>query len=239
VILVPAIDLRGGRCVRLLQGAYDRETVYDGDPVALARGYAEAGAAWLHLVDLDAARDGGKGNRAAIARVVRALPVPCEVGGGIRSEEDVAEVLGLGAACVVVGTLAAERPEVLPRLAARFGERVVLGLDARGGEVRVRGWLEGSGRRVSDLARAAAEAGLRRAVYTDITRDGMLVGPDVEGAAAIQRDTGLRVTASGGVGTLGHIGAAARAGLDACIVGRALLDGRFTLADALAAAREG
>lgn len=242
MIVVPAIDVRDGRCVRLLQGDYARELRYEADPAEVARGYAEAGAALVHLVDLDAARDGARRNAEVIARMaaaVRAAGAEVQVGGGLRSPEAVQEVLDAGASFAVVGTLAAERPEALGELVARFGRRVVLGLDARDGVVAVRGWEASSGVQALDLARRAREGGVERAVYTNVTNDGTLRGPDVEGGAAIQAGSGLQVTLSGGVGDLSHVRAAARAGLHSCIVGRALLEGRFTVAEALAAAREG
>jgi phosphoribosylformimino-5-aminoimidazole carboxamide ribotide isomerase len=241
VIVVPAIDVRDGRCVRLLQGDYARELRYDHDPADAARTYAQEGAAIVHVVDLDAARDGTRKNAAVIRRMVDAASLAgaqVQVGGGLRSAEVVAEVLDAGAAYAVVGTLAAEHPEVLDDLVARFGARIVLGLDARDGVVAVRGWEASSGLHVLDLARRARAAGVERAVYTNVVNDGTLQGPDVEGGRRIQAEAGLQVTLSGGVGALEHVRAAARAGLHSCIVGRALLDGRFTVPEALLAARE-
>jgi phosphoribosylformimino-5-aminoimidazole carboxamide ribotide isomerase len=242
VIVVPAIDVRGGRCVRLLQGDYARELAYDADPADVARLYAEAGAALVHVVDLDAAREGARRNADTIARMVAAITAASgrvQVGGGLRSVEAIEEVLATGVAYAVVGTLAAERPQALDELVARFGARVVLGLDAKDGVVAVRGWEAVAGIQAIDLARRARAAGVERAVYTNVSKDGTLQGPDVEGGRRIQEETGLRVTLSGGVGTLDHVRDAARAGLHACIVGRALLEGRFTLGEALAVAREG
>lgn len=239
MILVPAIDVRGGRCVRLLQGDYARELAYEADPAEAAGAYAAAGAGLVHVVDLDAAREGAPRNRALIARMVAAVRAAggrVQVGGGLRSAAAVAEVLEAGADHAVVGTLAAEQPEVLSELAVRFGERVVLGLDARDGVVAVRGWEASAGIPALELARRARAAGLVRAVYTNVAHDGTLQGPDVEGGRRLQEESGLLVTLSGGVGELEHVRAAARAGLHACIVGRALLEGRFTLADALGAA---
>lgn len=236
MIIVPAIDVRDGRTVRLLQGDYAREVRYDADPAETAGAYAAGGAALVHMVDLDAARDGARRNAAVIERMVAAVRgrgAEVQVGGGLRSAEAVADVLAAGASYAVVGTLAAERPEVLAELAARFGPRVVLGLDAKDGVVAVRGWEASSGLAVLDLARRARDAGVARAVYTNVKNDGTLAGPDVEGGRRIQEETGLQVTLSGGVGELAHVRAAARAGLHSCIVGRALLEGRFTLAAAL------
>lgn len=242
MIVVPAIDVRDGRCVRLLQGDYARELRYDHDPAEAARAYAQEGAALVHVVDLDAARDGARKNATVLERMIGAASLAgaqVQVGGGLRSAEAVAQVLDAGAAYAVVGTLAAEQPEALDALVARFGARIVLGLDARDGVVAVRGWEASSGLGVLDLAARARAAGVERAVYTNVVNDGTLQGPDVDGGRRIQQETGLLVTLSGGVGTLEHVRAAARAGLHSCIVGRALLDGRFTLPGALAAAREG
>lgn len=235
--VIPAIDLRDGRCVRLVQGDYGREVRYDLDPVEVARGYARAGATLIHVVDLDAARDGGRKNAALIAEVVRAAGVEVEVGGGIRSAEAVAEVLATGAAYAILGTFAAERPDALPGLVERFGPRVVLGLDCKDGVVAVRGWEKSAGLQALDLARTAARAGVQRAIYTEVARDGTFAGPDTEGGARLQREAGLRVTLSGGVGSAEHVRAAAAAGLDGCIVGRALFEGKLTLEQALLAAQ--
>ncbi|MCO5171338.1 MAG: HisA/HisF-related TIM barrel protein [Planctomycetes bacterium] len=241
MIVVPAIDVRDGRCVRLLQGDYAREVRYEADPAATAAAYARAGARLVHMVDLDAARDGGRKNAdviAAMAAAARAAGAEVQVGGGLRSPEAVQAVLDAGASFAVVGTLAAERPDALHDLVARFGPRVVLGLDARDGVVAVRGWEASAGVTALDLGRRARAAGVERAVYTNVAHDGTLQGPDVEGGRRLQEETGLLVTLSGGVGDLEHVRAAARAGLFACIVGRALLEGRFTLEAALAAAQE-
>lgn len=237
--VIPAIDLRDGRCVRLVQGDYGREVRYDLDPVEVARGYAKAGATLIHVVDLDAARDGGRKNAALIAGIVRAAGVEVEVGGGIRSAEAVAEVLATGATYAILGTFAAEQPDALPGLVERFGPRVVLGLDCHGGVdgvVAVRGWEQSAGLQALDLARTAARAGVQRAIYTEVARDGTFTGPDTDGGARLQRETGLRVTLSGGVGSAEHVRAAAAAGLDGCIVGRALFEGKLTLEQALEAA---
>ncbi len=209
MLILPAIDLRGGRCVRLVQGDYDRQLDYDADPADVAATYCGDGAELIHVVDLEGARDGDRVNRAQVRRIVEAAGVEVELGGGIRSAEDVRDVLEAGAAYAIIGTLAAERPDALAELVERFGERVVLGLDVRDGKVAVRGWREAATMTGLELAHIAAEAGLRRAIYTDVSRDGMLLGPDVDGASALAEATGLQVTASGGVGSLDHVRAAA------------------------------
>jgi phosphoribosylformimino-5-aminoimidazole carboxamide ribotide isomerase len=194
----------------------------------------------LHVVDLDGARDGTRANWAVAGEIARGVgeDAAVELGGGIRSVDDVAAALQSGVRFVVVGTLAAERPELLPELARRFAERVVLGLDVKQGRVAVRGWEASAALPAGELAARAAAAGIRRAVYTQVARDGMLGGPDVQGGARLQRDSGLQVTLSGGVGSLDDVREAARAGLHSCIVGRALLDGRFTVGEARSAAAE-
>lgn len=236
--LYPAIDLRGGRCVRLYQGDYDRETVYGDDPVAQARGFAEAGSPWVHVVDLDAARSGQPVNRPVVAAIAAAIDVPVQTGGGVRDEAAAEALFEAGVARVVLGTAALEQPDLVRRLAARHP--VAVGLDARGRDVAVRGWEHGSGRDIVDVARGFADAGVAAVVVTEIGRDGTLAGPDLEGLALMLEQTPLEVVASGGVGTLDDLRALAalRVGgrsLAGAIVGRALYEGAFTLTEALAA----
>jgi phosphoribosylformimino-5-aminoimidazole carboxamide ribotide isomerase len=242
VDLFPSIDLRGGRCVRLYQGDYGRETVYGNDPVAVARGFAAAGAPWVHVVDLDAARTGEPVNRPVVAAIAAAVDVPVQVGGGVRDDAAAAALLDAGVARVVVGTAALVDPAWVRALAARHPGRVALGLDARGREVAVRGWVEGSGRDLVELAEAYADAGMAALVVTSIGQDGTLEGPDLDQLAAVLSASAIDLVASGGVGTLDHI--RALAGLEAggrrlagAIVGRALYDGAFGVPEALAATR--
>jgi phosphoribosylformimino-5-aminoimidazole carboxamide ribotide isomerase len=244
VIVYPAIDLRGGRVVRLEQGDFVRETAYDDDPVTRAAAFAAAGTAWVHVVDLDAARTGEPANRPAIAAVGRAAAeagVRVQAGGGVRDEAAAAALLdGAGVDRVVVGTAAVEQPGFVAGLAARWPGRVAVGLDVRGDEVAVRGWSAGSGRDVADVVDGLAGDGAAAFVVTQIARDGMLSGPDLDGLAAVLRRTATPVIASGGVGSLDDLRRLAGldvAGrrLDGAIVGRALYEGRFTLAEALAA----
>ncbi|MCX7621752.1 MAG: 1-(5-phosphoribosyl)-5-[(5-phosphoribosylamino)methylideneamino]imidazole-4-carboxamide isomerase [Acidimicrobiales bacterium] len=239
VELYPAIDLRGGRCVRLLQGDYAKETVYGDDPVAQARAFAAAGAAWIHVVDLDAARDGAPVNRPVIEAIAAAVEVPVQTGGGVRSEDDAAALCRAGVARVVVGTAALEQPDLVRRMAERFP--VALGLDIRGREVAVRGWRERSGRRLEEVLADFAKVAFEAVIVTQIARDGTLKGPDLEGLAATLEATDLPVIASGGVGSLDDLTALAELvapdgrRLAGVIVGRALYEGAFTLTDALAA----
>lgn len=240
--LFPAIDLRGGKCVRLYQGDYGRETVYGDDPVSQAQAFVAAGAPWVHVVDLDAARTGEPVNRPVIARIAAAIGVPLQVGGGVRDEPAAKALFDAGVARVVVGTAALEDPAFVRRLAA--SHRVAVGLDAKGREVAVRGWIDGSGRDVVDVAADFADAGVEALVVTQIARDGTLEGPDIDGLAEMLAASPIPVVASGGVGTLAHIEALAalRVGerrLAGAIVGRALYERKFTIEDAVAATTGG
>ncbi len=237
--LWPAIDLRGGRCVRLAQGDYTRETVFGEDPVANVREFVAAGARRLHVVDLDGAKDGVPTQAALIGRMVAAAGAPVQLGGGVRSRETAAGYLAAGVARVVIGSLAIERPEVLEALAREFPGRIVLGLDAREGLVATRGWLETSTLRAVDVARRHADLPLAAIVYTDIARDGMLSGPNLPALADMIAATHLPVVASGGVSCAADIRRIAETGAAGCIVGRALYDGKVTLAEALEAAGPG
>lgn len=238
--LFPAIDLRGGRCVRLYQGDYGRETVYGSDPVAVADGFRAAGARWIHVVDLDAARTGVPENRAAVAAVAGAVhpSVRVQAGGGVRDHAAAEALAAAGVARVVLGTAALERPELVRDLAARMP--VAVGLDVRGREVAVRGWTEGSGQDVVDVLHRFEDAGVDAVIVTQIARDGTLEGPDLEGLALVLESTAIDVVASGGVGALSHLEALASlsAGgrtLAGVIVGRALYEQKFTVEEALAA----
>ena len=236
--LWPAIDLRGGRCVRLLQGDYGRETVFGDDPVAMVRRFVAGGARRLHVVDLDGARDGVPAQADLVGRMVAAAGVPCQLGGGIRSLATARAYVDAGVARLVVGSVAIESPELLETLALTFPGRIVLGLDARDGMVAVRGWLETSRLAALDVARRHAGLPLAGIVYTDIARDGMLSGPNLPALAEMVRGANLPVIASGGVSNAEDVRQAARVGAAGCIVGRALYEGTLTLDDALAAAGE-
>ena len=236
--LYPAIDLLNGQAVRLYQGDYARETVYNSDPVAQAKVFADAGARWIHVVDLDAARTGSPLNREVIAAICDAVDVPIQTGGGVRSEEAADALFDAGVARVVLGTAALENPDLVRALAARHA--VAVGLDARGREVAVRGWEEGSGKDLLDVARGFADAGVEALIVTEIGRDGTLEGPDLDGLGEVLEATELPVIASGGVGTLADIVAlealrSAGQRLSGAIVGRALYEGAFTVQDALGA----
>lgn len=234
--LYPAIDLRGGRCVRLYQGSYDAETAYSDDPVGQARQFADAGASWLHVVDLDAARTGDPVNLAVIAAIADAVDVPVQTGGGVRSIDAAAALADAGVARVVIGTAAVETPELVERVAAR--QPVAVGLDARGRDVATHGWEKDGGGDLLELAAHFESSGAEAVVVTEISRDGTMSGPDTEGLAAVLAATGLGVIASGGVAKIEDLSELATIGghsrrLAGVIVGRALYEGRFTVEQAL------
>jgi phosphoribosylformimino-5-aminoimidazole carboxamide ribotide isomerase len=247
--LYPAIDIFDGGAVRLTQGDFDRQSKY-GDPVALARRFASGGARWLHVVDLDAARSGLPVNRSTVLAIARAVDVPVETGGGVRTVDDVAELLEGGLARVILGTAALDDPDLVRRATDAYPGRVALGLDYRRtpdgrAEVAVRGWQEGSGRTVGELLDEVAGAGLAAVIVTSIERDGMLTGPDLDGLAAVLRSTDVPVIASGGVGSVTDIEAlrALEVVVDSglprrlfgAISGKALVDGRMTVEEGMAA----
>ncbi len=234
--LWPAIDLRGGRCVRLLQGDYARETVFGDDPVAMVRQFAAGGARRLHLVDLDGAKDGVPSQAELVGRMVATAGVSCQLGGGIRSLETARQYLDAGVARVIVGSVAIENPTLLEQMAAEFPGQVVLGLDARDGRVAVRGWVDTSSLTAVDVARRHAGLPLAAIVYTDIATDGMLSGPNLAALEEMIAATRLPVIASGGVASADDIRRVAGIGATGCIVGRALYDGGLSLTAALDAA---
>jgi phosphoribosylformimino-5-aminoimidazole carboxamide ribotide isomerase len=236
--LWPAIDLRDGRCVRLLQGDYARETVFSDDPVAMARRFVDQGARRLHIVDLDGAKAGDAVQAGLIARMVSAAGVPCQVGGGIRRLETAQAYAAAGVARLVVGSVAIEEPELLVALAAALPGQIVLGLDARNGMVAVRGWLETSRLAAVEVARRHADLDLAGIVYTDIATDGMLQGPNLPALKEMIAATPLPVVASGGIATASDLLEVASIGAEGCIVGRALYDGGLNLVDAIAACGE-
>ena len=237
MLIIPAIDLRQGKCVRLTQGRKDSATQYDLDPLAVAQSFESDGAQMLHVVDLDGAfADSHSINRATAKRIFQSISIPVQFGGGLRSIADVEELLTAGASRVVIGTLAAESPETLGALVRRFGQRIVIGIDARDGRVMTRGWEKEGQIEAVSLARHVAGLGIERIVYTDISRDGMLSGPNIEQTCLIARETGLNITASGGISSLDDITRlinAGESGIDSAIVGKALYEGRFTLKEAL------
>jgi phosphoribosylformimino-5-aminoimidazole carboxamide ribotide isomerase len=232
----PAIDLRGGRCVRLAQGDYDRQTVYDDDPVAVALRFADEGARRLHLVDLDGAKAGRPCHVEVVRRIVREAPLVCEVGGGIRDDASIDMWLGEGVARVVLGTAALKQPEWFRTVCRKHPRRIVLGVDARDGRVATDGWLDTSDVTATELIEQFTQEPLAAIVYTDIATDGMLVGPNVAATAALQRSVAVPVIASGGIRNADDVKQLAEAGLPGCIIGRALYENTITIGEALHAA---
>lgn len=235
----PAIDLRGGKCVRLQQGDYERETVFGDDPVAMARHWVQQGAECLHLVDLDGARDGLPVNAACVRAIVAAVDVPSELGGGIRDEATIAHWLDIGLERLVIGTRALGEPDWFRQMCRRFPQRLVLGLDARGGRVASDGWLTTSDMAATELAKSYVNEPIAAIIYTDIATDGMLAGPNLEAMRALRSAVDLPIVASGGVTRTTDIAALAAVPVEGCIIGRALYEGVLKLSDALAAARAG
>ena len=233
-IPIPAIDLQGGRCVRLSQGEFARETVYGDDPVAMALKWQAAGAARLHVVDLDGAREGSPRNHDIIAGIAMALDIPVQVGGGIRDAETVEKLLLFGVDRCILGTRAAQDRAWADEMFRTFGDRLILGIDAKDGHVAIKGWVETTALTAVELANALKPAGAARIIYTDISRDGMLSGPNIAATARLAADTGLAVIASGGMSSLDDLRRlAAHPGIEGAIIGRALYTGDIELAQAV------
>jgi phosphoribosylformimino-5-aminoimidazole carboxamide ribotide isomerase len=235
VIVVPAIDLLGGKAVRLRQGRYDDVTVYDEDPAGRARGW-RGKVPLLHVVDLEGAKVGEPVQREAVGAILQAFEGDVQVGGGVRTRESFAAYRALGAARVVLGSAAVSDPELVRALATEAPGRVVIAVDARDGYVAIDGWTQATRVRAVDLVRAMADVPLAGVLYTDVARDGTGVGPNIEATAELAALTRVPVIASGGVGSLDHLRALAARGVAACIVGRALYEGAFTLEEAVEAA---
>ena len=233
----PAIDVRAGKCVRLKQGDYQRETIFSDDPAAVARQWVAQGATCLHLVDLDGARDGQVLNGPVIASIVAAVNVPCQIGGGIREEASIRALLELGLSRLVLGTQAIRQPDWFRQMVRRYPGRLVLGIDARQGRVATDGWLQTSSLTATEVAGWFAEEPIAGVVYTDISQDGMLSGPNFAAMTEMKAAVSCPVIASGGVACTEDVRRLAALGLDGCIIGRALYEGRVRLADALDAAQ--
>ena len=239
MLIIPAIDLRGGCCVRLTQGRRETTKVYDGDPVDIARSYEAAGAKMLHIVDLDGAfSEPNSRNRETLGKIVQSIQIPVQFGGGLRSVEHVKQVIDFGVARVVLGTLAVESNETLKTLLNMFGgEKIAVGIDAKGETVVTRGWEKEAALSAARFAVHLASVGVERIIYTDVSRDGMLNGVNVEATCEIARTSGLKVTASGGISSLEDIRRVSHAdcGIDSAILGKALYEGYFTIQEALVA----
>jgi phosphoribosylformimino-5-aminoimidazole carboxamide ribotide isomerase len=238
--LYPAIDIRGGRVVQLRQGDYARETHYDNDPVAVARRFQASGVRWIHVVDLDAARDGGDANLGVIEAICANVSVRVQTGGGIRTIEDAGNRFAAGVSRVVIGSAAVERPELIDELAAMHPGHVAVGIDARGLDVAIHGWADATGHDAVALATRFSRPGVAAMIVTEIGRDGMLEGPDLDQLAAVLAATDVPIIASGGVGSLDHLRALAalEAGghrLAGAITGTAIYERRFTVAEGLVA----
>ena len=238
--VIPAIDLKNGLCVRLMQGRKSDVTVYNDDPVAVAKEFAAAGAEMIHVVDLDGAfSEADSRNRGVVRKILDSVDVPIEFGGGVRSIEDAQLLANEGVARIVLGTVAAESPESLKPYVDKFSSKICVGIDARDGRVMSRGWETATALNAVDLARTVAAGGVERIIYTDIARDGTLVGPNIEQTLAVVRAANVRVTASGGVSSLDDIKRLRDADdsrLDSVIVGKALYEGKFKLEEAILAA---
>ena len=235
MLIIPAIDLKDGQCVRLSQGRKDAVTVYGDDPVAIARQFKADGASLIHVVDLDAAfGNDNAANQNALRRILQELDIAVQFGGGVRNAEDIKRLIDRGVARIVIGTVAAESTDKLEELVDQFGARICVGIDARNGTVMTRGWENTSNVNATDLAKRVANVGIERIIYTDTTRDGMLSGPNIQQITAVARAAGVKVTASGGISSLDDIVLLKDADeplLDSVIVGKALYEGKFSLAD--------
>jgi phosphoribosylformimino-5-aminoimidazole carboxamide ribotide isomerase len=236
VLILPAIDLRGGQCVRLKQGDYAQETVFGADPAAMAERWVGQGARYLHLVDLDGAKEGRPVNGDSVRRIVAAAGVPCQLGGGLRTESDIELALSWGVERIILGTRAVEDPSWFEHVCRRFPGKIVAGIDARNGRVATRGWLDESEVTALALAQRVAAWPVAAIVYTDIGRDGMLNGPNIDGLATMATGVPAPVIASGGVTTLEDVCRLAELKLAGCIIGRSLYEGRLDLTAALAVA---
>jgi phosphoribosylformimino-5-aminoimidazole carboxamide ribotide isomerase len=238
MLVIPAIDLMGGEVVRLEKGDFATKTVYARKPADKASEFARAGAKLLHVVDLDGAKAGWPVNLDAVAAICRVPGLEVELGGGLRTLVDIEKVLALGVKYVVLGTAAVERLGLVEEACRKFPGRVRTGIDARNGEVKIAGWVAGTGLTAVDVARKVKAAGVSLVEYTDVGRDGMFTGVDSEGAQKIQAEAGVEVVASGGVASLADVRACKAAGLAGVIVGKALYEGRIRLADAIALTKE-
>lgn len=241
MIIYPAIDLKDGQCVRLVQGKKEDKTVYSDSPGQVARSFQEQGAGYLHVVDLDGAFEGGPRNLKAIMEIAMSIKIPFQVGGGLRTQDDVERLLNIGASRVIIGTRAVENAAFMEDLLKRFGpKKIVLGIDARDGMVAVEGWVQESKLQALEFGKIMRKMGVETAVYTDISRDGLLQGPNLASIEKMARNTKLKIIASGGVSTVENIKALRKLetlGVSGAIIGKSLYEGKITLQEALKAAR--
>ena len=236
MLILPAIDIRNGKCVRLQQGDYSQETVYGESPVEMAKHWEEQGAEFLHIVDLDGAKDGRPTNFSIVHSIAENLKIPVEIGGGIRNEETIQQYLDAGVNRLVIGTLALKEADWFREMCRKFPDRLVLGIDGRNGLVATEGWLETSQTLATDLAKKYTDLPLAALVYTDIAKDGMLAGPNITEMEAMRRTVPFPLVVSGGIASLDDIRRLAQSGFYACIVGKALYENNFPLPVALAVA---
>ncbi|WP_066058764.1 1-(5-phosphoribosyl)-5-[(5-phosphoribosylamino)methylideneamino]imidazole-4-carboxamide isomerase [Robertmurraya korlensis] len=234
--IYPAIDMRGGKCVRLLQGDYNQETVYGDSPFDMAKSFADAGAEWIHMVDLDGAKDGKRVNDRFVIEAAQKLDAKVQIGGGIRTEEDILHYLNNGVARVIIGSVAVSNPEFAIEMIQKYGERIAIGLDAKDGYVATHGWLDTSTVTAVELGKRLADAGAETFIFTDIATDGMLSGPNLLAVEKLAVETGKSVIASGGVSELADLRALKELvgkGVNGAIVGKAIYEGRFSVPEAL------
>ncbi len=235
-IIYPAIDMRGGKCVRLIQGDYNQETIYGDSPFEMAKRFVDEGAEWIHMVDLDGAKDGVRINDRYVIDVANKLGVKVQIGGGIRTREDIEHYLSQGVTRVIIGSVAVSNPELVKEWIKEFGEQIVIGLDAKDGYVATHGWLETSGLKATDLGKDLADAGAETFIFTDIATDGMLSGPNIDAVAELAKVTGKKVIASGGVSSLEDLAALKKyesVGVSGAICGKSIYTGKFTVKQAI------
>lgn len=236
MIIFPAIDIRGGKCVRLTEGRFDQETIFADKPLEMAKQWVAQGAQYLHLVDLDGALKGASVNTAVIKEIVDFVDIPVQLGGGIRTIENIEHILSLGITRVILGSVAVKNPELVKEACQKFGDKIVVGIDAKNGEVAVEGWGMSGGVKTEDLAKQMATVGVERIIFTDISRDGTLTGVNVEATAELAKLSGLKIIASGGVSSLEDIKAVKaveNSGVEGVIVGKAIYTGAVDLPAAI------
>lgn len=234
--IYPAIDMRGGKCVRLVQGDYNQETVYGDSPFDMAKKFADEGAEWIHMVDLDGAKEGSRINDEFVIAVAEKLDAKVQIGGGIRSKEDIEHYLNRGVDRVIIGSIAVSNMELVKEWLSEYGDKIVIGLDAKDGYVATHGWLETSALRAVDLGKELAEAGAETFIFTDIATDGMLSGPNVEAVVDLAEQTGKSVIASGGISSLEDLKTLNQyenQGVSGAICGKSLYTGKFTVSEAI------
>jgi phosphoribosylformimino-5-aminoimidazole carboxamide ribotide isomerase len=231
--IYPAIDMKGGKCVRLLQGDYDKETIYGDSPFEMAKQFVSDGAKWIHMVDLDGAKDGKRVNDQFVIQAAKKLKVKIQIGGGIRSEVDILHYLENGVARVIIGSIAVSNPEFAIEMIRKYGSQIAVGIDAKNGFVATHGWLNTSKVRAIDLGRRFADAGAETLIFTDIATDGTLTGPNIAAVCEMAEITGKYVIASGGVSSLDDLKVLKAKGIQGAIIGKALYENRFTLKEVL------